>query len=172
MKTFLAVAGVVGVLGAAVVVTGAAPVPQEPAVVGTLVGEWSGRGTVTGRASSITMTWSREPGAAFLHLRFRNAMAASASRPEEVFEGRGYYLVRARAPAMGTWIDSRGAIFPVTFTATAETLTSDWGGEGTERGRTVYRVRDGGVLEVIDFVRGADGQYKEFGRTVLERRPR
>ena len=145
---------------------------QEAGVIAALVGEWSGSGTVTGRASSVTMIWSREPGASFLHLRFRNVMAASSARPAEVFEARGYYGVRPGAPAAGTWIDSRGVIFPVTFTATADTLTSDWGSEGTERGRTTYRVREAGILEVTDFVRSADGQYKEFGRVVLERKPR
>ncbi len=145
---------------------------QEPPVVASLIGDWSGSGTVTGRSAVVTMVWSREPGAAFLHLRLRNAMAASASRPAEVFEARGYYVVRPGAPATGTWVDSRGVIFPLSFSVTADSLTADWGAEGTERGRTVYRVRDGGILEVIDSVRGADGQYKEFGRTVLEKKPR
>ena len=145
---------------------------QEAAVVAALIGEWSGSGAVTGRSAAVTMVWSREPGAAFLHLRFRNTMAASSSRPAEVFEARGYYVVRPGAPSTGTWVDSRGVIFPLTFAATADTLTADWGAGNTERGRTVYRVRDGGILEVIDYVRGADGQYKEFGRTLLEKKPR
>lgn len=155
----------------AIAATGA-PRAQEPPVVAALIGEWSGSGTVTGRSATVTMVWSREPGAAFLHLRFRNAMAASTSRPAEVFEARGYYVVRPGAPSTGTWVDSRGVIFPLTFAATADTFTTDWGADNTERGRTTYRVRAGGILEVIDYVRGADGEYKEFGRTVLEQKPR
>jgi hypothetical protein len=97
-------------------------------------------------------------------------MAASASRPAEVFEGHGYYRVTsAPAGGSGTWIDSRGLIMPVRVTISDDSFTSDWGGEGTEAGRTVYRLTGAHALEVVDFVRGADGAYKEFGRSQLGR---
>jgi hypothetical protein len=142
-----------------------------PPVLTQLLGEWRGTGVVTGRASEVTMTWSRDVGDAFVHLRFRNAMAEGGGRPAQVFEGRGYYR-SASATAMGgagTWIDSRGFIFPVAFTISADALTSEWGTASTERGRTVYRLTPTGTLEVIDFVRLPDGQYREFGRTELKR---
>jgi len=142
-----------------------------PPVLTQLLGEWRGSGVVTGRASEMTMAWSRDVGGAFVHLRFRNAMAEGGGRPAQVFEGRGYYRA---APATasngtGTWLDSRGMIFPVAFTLSPDALTSDWGGASTERGRTVYRLTPAGTLEVIDFVRLSDGQYREFGRAELKR---
>ena len=67
-------------------------------------------------------------------------------RPAEVFEGHGYYRLASASATegTGTWIDSRGVIFPVTVTVTADALTSDWGNPSTERGRTVYRLADTG----------------------------
>jgi hypothetical protein len=149
----------------------------SPDLGSRLVGTWRGEGMVTGRASRIVMTWERIMNGAFLHLSFRNEMAASASRPAEVFEGRGYYRFAAAtttAPAgqrggTGTWIDSRGLILPLMFATTADALTSDWGTEGTERGRTTYRFTGPDALEVIDLVRTADVTYREFGRSVLGR---
>jgi hypothetical protein len=151
--------------------TGASRQDLLPAVVTGLLGEWRGTGVVTGRASDLTMTWSREVGGAFVHLRFRNAMAAGGGRPAEVFEGRGYYRVTTSAAttSTGTWIDSRGLILPVAVTIAADSFTSDWGAAGTEQGRTVYRLIGAGELEVTDFVRAADGPYRVFGRSHLRR---
>jgi ribosomal protein S16 len=150
----------------------AGPASGEPAIVARLLGTWRGAGIVTGRASEMTMTWERAVGGAFLHLRFRNAMAASATRPAEVFEARGYYRVVAASgttAGTGTWIDSRGLILPVRVTVESDALTSDWGGSGTETGRTVYRLTSATTLEVVDSVRTATGEYREFGRTTLTR---
>jgi hypothetical protein len=69
----------------------------------------------------------------------------------------------------GTWIDSRGVVLPVVVTVGGDSLTSDWGDDRTEMGRTVYRLVDAGTLEVVDAVRQPDGQYREFGRSVLKR---
>jgi hypothetical protein len=146
--------------------------PTLPPVVNALIGDWRGTGTVTGRAADITMQWSLDLGGAFVHLRFRNVMAADADRPAQLFEGRGYYRIAGGAAATagtGTWIDSRGVIFPVAVTISADGVQSDWGSETTERGRTVYRVTPQGALEVTDFVRAADGTYREFGRSELRR---
>jgi hypothetical protein len=143
---------------------------QLPVVVQRLLGDWRGTGTVSGRASEISMQWSLDLGESFVHLRFRNMMAADEKRAAQVFEGRGYYRLpggAAAASGTGTWIDSRGAIFPVTVTFTAEAFQSDWGAETTERGRTIYRPAGDGTLEVTDLVRATDGTYREFGRSVL-----
>ncbi len=44
-----------------------------------------------------------------------------------------------------------------------------WGSAETERGRTVYRLRDDGRLEVVDSVMTGDGGAREFARHVLSR---
>lgn len=142
-----------------------------PEVMTRLLGDWRGSGVITGRASALTLSWSRDLGDAFVHLRFRNEMAEGGGRPAAVFEGRGYYRA-ASATAVagtGTWIDSRGFILPVVTALSPDALTSDWGDASTERGRTVYRLTPAGTLEVIDFVRMPDGQYREFGRSELTR---
>jgi hypothetical protein len=147
---------------------------QPPSIVQRLLGDWRGTGTVTGRASEITLQWTLDLGGSFVHLRFRNAMAADATRPAQVFEGRGYYRLPGGAGATsgtGTWIDSRGLILPVSVTISADAFQSDWGAENTERGRTIYRLTGDGALEVTDFVRAADDTYREFGRSVLRRVP-
>jgi hypothetical protein len=137
-------------------------------LVKRLLGTWRGSGTVTGRASQVTMTWDTTLGGAFLQLRFRNEMAASATRPAEVFEGHAFYRLAGKLGTSGTWLDSRGVTFSLTVTATDTTLTGDWEGV-KEAGRTRYHLVADQTLEVTDFVRGADGAYKEFGRTSLRR---
>jgi hypothetical protein len=151
------------------------PVPADveqaarPAVVDRLMGEWHGAGTVLGRSASITMVWELAVGDAFVRLRFRNEMAAGAAEAAAVLEAHGYYRF-GRGPMnnRGTWIDSRGVVLPVVITIGADALTSDWGDERSEVGRTVYRLIDARTLEVVDSVRQADGQYREFGRSQLK----
>lgn len=145
--------------------------PEFPPLAVQLIGTWSGGGTVTGRASSVTMTWERVIGEAFLRLRFRNAMAASATRPAEVFEAHGYYRV-GPSGGTGTWFDSRGLTLPVAVGLSEDSWTSEWGSETTERGRTVYRLAGTDAIEVVDSVRAPDGRSVEFGRTNLIRQGR
>jgi hypothetical protein len=45
-------------------------------------------------------------------------------------------------------------------------LTALW----AERGRTVYRLRETGELEVTDSVKRPDGSWAEFGRCALKRK--
>jgi hypothetical protein len=116
------------------------------------------------------MVWERALGGAFVRLRFRNEMAAGSGRPAEVFEGHGYYrMAPGGLDGTGAWFDSRGAVFPVRVTLGDDRLTSDWGGAGGEQGRTVYRLAAADTLEVIDAVRGAGGDLREFGRSRLSR---
>ncbi|MEQ1756715.1 MAG: hypothetical protein ABL986_00215 [Vicinamibacterales bacterium] len=168
------------VLAAIVTVwAGAFPAAQAgsarlPPVLSALLGDWNGRGTVSGRPATVAMTWSLELAGRFVHLRFRNEMAPTATRPIEVLESHGYY--RAASPdatgGVGTWIDSRGVILPLSLTLSGNTLTSDWGSESTERGRTTYVLLGPDRLEVTDLVRLPDGQYRPFGQTNLSRTPR
>lgn len=140
-----------------------------PDLAARIVGEWAGQGVVTGRASEVSMSWSRDVGDAFLHLRFRNSMAAGGTRPAELFEARGYYRFAGTTTGTGTWVDSRGVIFPLVVTVDHDAMVVDWGGDTTERGRTRYQLKDATTLEVVDSVRSADGQYREFGRMTLKR---
>jgi hypothetical protein len=139
-------------------------------LVQRLAGTWRGTGIVTGRASSVSMTWETTLGGAFLQLRFRNEMAASAARPAEVFEGVSFYrLAAGQVGKSGTWMDSRGITFALTVSTTDVALVSDWEAAGVEAGRTRYELTNDGQLTVVDEVRGADGVYREFGRTRLRK---
>jgi hypothetical protein len=134
-----------------------------------LLGDWRGTGVVSGQASSVTMTWTHEPGPRVLHLRFRNDLAGG--RGAQTFEGRGYYRLGPEpGVGAGIWIDSRGLFLPVATSITADSLTSEWGSETTERGRTVYRFVDADTLEVVDWVRTPNGDLREFGRVRVTRR--
>jgi hypothetical protein len=86
-----------------------------------------------------------------------------------VFEGHGYYQLTRADGGAGTWFDSRGYMLPVRATLDAQAFTSEWGGAGTEQGRTIYQLVEADVLEVTDFVRATDGTYREFGRSRLRR---
>ena len=142
----------------------------RPGPVDRLMGSWRGSGVVLGRASSITMTWEAAVGDAFVRLRFRNEMAAGAGQPATVLEAHGYYRVGGGPMnGRGTWIDSRGVVLPVAIAMSGDTLTSDWGDERTEVGRTVYRLTGPDTLEVVDAVRTPGGLYREFGRATLGR---
>jgi len=138
-----------------------------------LQGEWRGSGTVTGRASQVSMTWERAVGSAFVRLRFRNQMTEGGGRPAEVFEAHGYYRVAGTGAGTGTWLDSRGYILPVQLTMTPDTWVSVWGSSSTEQGRTTYRLTAADTMEVIDEVRVAStGEYREFGRATMARNVR
>lgn len=140
------------------------------ALLDRFAGRWRGQGTVTGRSSDVEMTWEPALQRAFVHLMFRNAMTA-ADGSRTIFEARGYYRREAAGASTGVWVDSRGLVLPLQTSASPDTLTSDWGGADTERGRTTYRLVDAATLEVVDAVYGGDGQLREFGRTVLKRIP-
>lgn len=143
-----------------------------PACLDSLHGTWRGPGTILGRAIVMEQRWSPALGGAFTELQMKHLVSDTSSRA--VFEGRGLYRavgaraaeVRAADSVHGTWHDSRGIIFEVRGACDGASFSSHW--SGSERGRTIYSLRDG-ALEVIDSVYMPNGGAREFGRSVLRR---
>lgn len=139
---------------------------EQRAGLDWLVGSWKGGGTHGGRPSEASLDVRPAIGGKFLELRYRVEV-----RPPLpfTFEGRAFYRPGDGNGWKGDWFDSRGMVLPIAATATAETLTSDWGNARTERGRTLYRLLGDGRFEVTDTVVARDGTSREFARQTLSR---
>jgi hypothetical protein len=117
--------------------------------------------------SKIDMSWSWELNGRFLRLTFRNEMGTAPKM--NVFEGHAYYQP-AGARYRGMWFDNSGMQRPLDATREGDALVSQWGTAETEQGETTYRLRADGTMEVIDRVKGKDGNWREFGRATYTRR--
>lgn len=135
-----------------------AGVPRPTAPLTWLTGSWRGAGTMMGNASEASLTVRPALGGRFFEFSYRAGP----------FEGRAFYRP-VNGAWQATWFDNRGVTFPIAATHDGRTLTSDWGSEQTERGRTVYRLAEDGRLHLIDSVRRPDGSYREFANHVLTR---
>ncbi len=129
-----------------------------------LTGRWNGQGTALGNQSEATLEATPALAGKFIELRYRFHPLAN---PQAAFEGRALYRPSEDGTWSARWFDSRGVTFPIQAVLAGETLTAEWGEEGSERGRTVYQGLDDGRLEIVDLVRRADGEYREFARHIL-----
>ena len=145
----------------ALAVTPAAAADQQaPEVAGMrwLVGSWRGAGAMFGRPSEAELDVHPSLGGGALELRYRAGG----------FEGRAHYLPAGEGRWRAAWSDNRGVSFAIEASSTDRTLVADWGAEATERGRTVYRLDDRGLLEVSDSV-WRDGALRPFASHTLSR---
>ena len=130
-------------------------------------GTWQGGGEVRGMSSQQAMVWSTVLGGQFTHLEFDNRMRQS-EESEYRFMAKAFYKSEPDGRVTGHWFDSRGVEFPLHGTQTASSLTIEWGTPETELGRTEYKLVDDG-LKITDEVLGADGEWKVFGSSELNR---
>ncbi len=135
----------------------------------SLHGRWSGGGQVSGMAASVELEFRPALEGRAHHLAFHNRMRMPDASVWP-FRAEAFYLCDAEGICRGHWYDSRGTILPVVATSADDRLVVEWGGEGTERGRTTYRLTEDG-LEIVDEVQGPDGSMRPFGRTELARDP-
>ena len=133
------------------------------AFLGSLAGDWSGTGTVLQSKADVRLTWTWTLDGEFMRLSFVNTME------KRRFEGHAYYRAVANGQYRGWWFDNSGMFRPIEATQDGNALVSQWGTPETEVGETTYRLTPAGALEVVDRVRGKDGQWREFGRTLLQR---
>ena len=133
-----------------------------------LYGEWAGTGKTSGLASEITLTWQLTLGGRFTTIQLHNRMSDERGQ-QFVFEGIGYYQADDEHHFSGVWVDSRGDIHPLTAALEGQSLLATWGTEETELGRSVYRLRPDGDLEVTDSVMNEEGEWRVFGQHILER---
>ena len=160
MKRFLILTAVIALMFQSVAL-GSEPILQ------TLVGTWQGSGEVRGMPSEQTMVWTPALGGQFFRLEFDNQMHAGEGQVYR-FQAHAYYRPSPEGEIVGNWFDSRGVIFSLSGSQTACTLSIEWGSPDTETGRTRYHLA-GNKLEVTDEVLGAEGEWRIFGQSVLER---
>ncbi len=140
---------------------------QEHSVIQQFIGAWEGHGTLFGTDATFTMKWEWVLERRFLHLTFKN-QTRSRDGTERILRAQAFYLPIGEGRFEGTWFDSRGMVLPLQGSAEQTTLTTLWGTQETERGRTVYRLLNESELEVEDSVWRGD-QLHEFGRATYGR---
>lgn len=128
-----------------------------------LGGEWIGRGMVMKSDVAVRLTITPALGGRYAELHWMNLGAAAGS---ELFEGRALYAREGAGRYVATWRDSAGGEHAIVATELGRvTLEALWGAAG----RTRYTLLPGGELEVIDSMRGDDGNWVDFGRSRLVR---
>lgn len=128
-----------------------------------LAGDWSGEGTVLETRAEVRLTWAWALDGQFLQLTFVNDMG------KRRFEGHAYYRALGNGRYRGWWFDNSGMMRPIDAIRDGEAIVATWGTPDTEVGETTYRLLPSGAMEVVDRVRGKDGQWRDFGKTRLTR---
>ena len=147
-------------------------VPQAPLVLDRLEGRWAGTGEVRGQRVRAELQFEKVLGGKFTRLSYRFGEELPGSpKPFEVrFEGHAYYAACPTGQACtGQWFDTLGFVRAITAVQTADTLASEWKTAGAEAGKSEYKIAPDGGLVVTDWVRGADGSFREFGRVAYSR---
>jgi hypothetical protein len=136
--------------------------PPDP-LLARLVGEWAGEGTVLETRADVRLTWAWTLDGEFLQLRFVNEMG------KRRFEGHAYYRALGNGRYRGWWFDNSGMMRPIEAVQDGDAIVATWGTPETEVGETTYRLSPSGAMEILDRVRGKNGQWRDFGRTLLTR---
>ena len=134
------------------------------AFLASLAGDWRGTGTVLQSRADVRLTWAWTLDGEFMRLSFVNTMERRR------FEGHAYYRAVGGGGDRGWGVENSGMFRPIEGMQDGTAHVSNWGAPETEVGETTYRLTPSGALEVVDRVRGKDGQWREFGRTLLERK--
>ena len=140
------------------------PDAPVPAVFAALAGAWSGNGTLMGRPAGFEMEWRIQDGG-FVELNFRNGFVDASGTVTPVLEARAIYRPSG-STAVGVWIDTRPQRIQLESEISESVVITNWTAP-TERGRTEYRVEDGGVT-VRDYVE-VEGEMRLFAEARYER---
>lgn len=136
--------------------------PAELTAFAPFLGTWAGTGQLWGKPATIQLQWKRTLADKFVSLDFEVIDKASGSA---MFAGQAMY------PAgQGTWHDSNGAIYSISWKADGDSIVAEWGPAGAPMGKSLYRLRPGGEAEITDFIGNKDGSWREFARYVARRR--
>jgi hypothetical protein len=157
-------------VGASVLQAAGGQPPAAPAAGGVttrLLGAWQGSGTILGQASTVELQWARVLDGRFVRLTFTSHIGPAPKTRR--FEGHAYYEALANGRFRATWFDSSGMTRPISAHVRDDALVSAWGTPETEEGETTYRLVSHTQMEVVDRVKGKDGTWREFGRSMLKR---
>jgi hypothetical protein len=107
---------------AVLLLTAATAVPQSLDPFTPLLGQWEAEGQFLGAKATARYEWQRTLANRFVTLRYQ-----AIRDGQTVFAGHAYY----RADGSGTWHDSEGHIYSLTWKATAKGVATAWGEGGT-----------------------------------------
>lgn len=127
-----------------------------------LLGEWTGTGNLRGAPVNVTYSWKKMLADKFVSLDYGTTDPKTG---REAFSGHAMYK-----PAEGTWHDSNGAIYPISWKMEDGAIISEWGIAGTIQGKSVYRVKAADEVEVVDYVKGRSGAWSEFAHYTAHRK--
>ena len=147
-------------------------VTQSPLALDRLEGRWTGTGQVRGQAVRAELQVEKVLDGKFTRLsyRFGEDVPGPPKNFAVKFEGHAYYTACPTGQACtGQWFDTLGFVRIISATQTADMLASEWKTAGSEAGKSEYRIAPDGGLVVTDWVRGADGNFREFGRVTYAR---
>ena len=129
-------------------------------------GEWKGTGNLFGASASFEMSWSNELNANFVKLEFKN----SFERSGQTYEMTALAMYKVSGESIsGTWFDSRGQVLPLKSELIGDVLTTYWGDEKTEKGKTTYSLESMEMIVVQDFVM-KEGEYQLFGQASYDKK--
>jgi hypothetical protein len=157
-------------MACAVLIAGlvAAAAGQTKQAFERLEGRWTGSGAVNGQQVRAELDFARVLANRFTQLRYRFVVDGTAA----TFEGHAYYAAcPAAGECRGTWFDSQGATHTLFAVQTAESVTAEWRNGDIARGKTEYRLTDDRTLIVTDWVRAAEGAWRQFGAVRYSRAP-
>lgn len=133
-----------------------------------LLGHWQGNGQVRGMPAQIDLTFRTTLDGRGRHLAFANTMRTPEGKDWR-FLAEALYQCDAAGACRGHWYDSRGMVLPLVTSAESDRVVVEWGDAASERGRTTYIVLAPESLAIRDEVLGADGVWKVFGETTVQR---
>lgn len=132
-----------------------------------LIGTWTGSGKLFGQDATFSMKWEKALGGKFIRLNFQNNFTQNGRK--STMDAEAMYKPLSDSSFEGTWFDSRGVVFPLKANFSNNTLTTEWGNEATEKGKTVYLIKSNSEIEVTDFVL-RNGQLQQFGKTLYKKK--
>lgn len=139
-----------------------------------LMGTWTGKGVSFGFPAKISMTWQPEMQFQYMKLIYRLEMRPTDSTTK-TFDGEAIYKPLQQASKnqektyQGSWHDSQGEQYNITATAHGNSLESIWGDTSDKMVKTTYTLLDANHVEIADFIRKADGTWKELSRNTVQR---
>ncbi len=145
-----------------------APSTADDALLTALTGRWAGTGTILGQPARAEMEWVPVLSGRFMRLTWVSHIGQAPKTQR--FEGIAYYQATATG-YRATWFDSSGMARPIEAERRDGAIIATWGTLETELGETTYRPDGHDAVEVVDRVRGKNGEWREFGRTTLRRVP-
>ena len=119
-----------------------------------------------GKAAQFTMHWSSVLDGSFYKLDFENRRQGEGSS-EIIFKAQAHYRVIDSTLIVGTWLDNRGVILPLSGTVTENRLMINWGDHNTEMGKTNYHLSSAEIIEAEDYVQ-KDSTYHQFGTATYQ----